>query len=70
MILYMYTAPGQGQTAPGGHNFDVNRKALSFNPFVASFKEISMKSDLIHFYDLIHIYSPGAGCIQPPGDKV
>ena len=22
------------------------------------------------FHDLIHVYSPGAGCIQPPGDKV
>ena len=40
MILYMYIAPGQGQTAPRGQNFDVNRKALSLYPFVASFKEI------------------------------
>ena len=38
MILYMYIAPGQGQTAPRGQNFDVNRKALSLYPFVASFK--------------------------------
>ena len=30
-----------GQTAPMGQNFDVNRKALSLFPFVASFKEIS-----------------------------
>ena len=30
-----------------------------------------MKSDLIHFFrDLIHVYSPRAGGIQPPGDKV
>ena len=27
----------------------VNRKALSLYPFVASFKEISLKSDFIHF---------------------
>ena len=62
----MYIAPGQGQ------NFDVNRKALSLYPFVASFKEISLKSDFIQFffYDLICVYSPGAGGIQPPGDKV
>ena len=26
----MYTAPAQEQTAPGGQNFDVNRKALHF----------------------------------------
>ena len=123
MILYMYIAPGQGQTAPRGQsfdvnrnllslhslvaslkkndfevwfytiffhdlihvyspeagaespmgqNFDVNRKALSLYPFVASFKEISLKSDFIQFvfHDLMHVYSPGAGGIQPPGDKV
>ena len=69
----MYIAPGQGQgqTAPWRQNLDVNRKALSLYPFVASFKEISLKSDFIHlFHDLIHVYSPRAGVIQPPGDKV
>ena len=68
----MYIAPGQGQTAPRGQNLDVNRKALSLYPFVASFKEISLKFDFIHFFfhDLIHVYSPRAGGIQPPGDKV
>ena len=25
----MYIAPGQGQTAPGGQDFDVNRKAFT-----------------------------------------
>ena len=60
----MYIAPGQGQTAPRGQNLNVNRKALSLYPFVASFKEISLKSDFIH------VYSPRAGGIQPPGDKV
>ena len=30
----MYIAPGQGQTAPRGQNFDVNRKALSLYPFI------------------------------------
>ena len=69
----MYIAPGQGQTAARGQNWDVNRKALSLYPFVASFKEISLKSDFfIHFFfhDLIHVNSPRAGGIQPPGDKV
>ena len=67
----MYIAPGQGQNLCRGQNFDVNRKALSLYPFVASFKEISLKSDFIQFlYDLIHVYSPGAGGIQPPWDKV
>ena len=69
-------ALGQGQTAPKGHNIDVNRKALSLYPFVASFIEISLKSDFklffffFFFHDLIHVYRPGAGGIQPPGDKV
>ena len=58
----MYTAPGQGQTAARGQNFEVNRKALSLYSLVASFKEISLKSDFIQFiHDLIHVYSPGAG---------
>ena len=69
--MYMYIAPGQGWTAPREQNFDVNRKALLLYPFVASFKEICLKSDFIHFFhDLICIYSPGAGGIQPPGVKV
>ena len=49
----MYIAPGQGQTAPRGQKFDVNRKALSLYLFVASFKETSMKSDFIHFFFII-----------------
>ena len=57
----MYIAPGKGQAAPRGQNFDVNGKALSPYPFAASFKEISLKSDFIgnFFLDLIHVYSPG-----------
>ena len=67
----MYIAPGQGQTAARVQKFDANRRALSLFPFVASFKEISFKSDLIQFFhELIHVYSPGAGGIQPSGDKV
>ena len=53
MIKYMFIAPGQGQTAPRGQNFDVNRKALSLYPFVASFKEMSLKSDFIQFFFMI-----------------
>ena len=39
MILYMYIALGQGQTAPRGQNFDVNRNVSSLHSFVASFKK-------------------------------
>ena len=50
MTEYMYIAPEQGQIAPRGHNFDVNRKALLLYPFVISFKEISLKSDFIQLF--------------------
>ena len=39
MILYMYIAPGQGQTAPRGQSFNVNRNVLSFHLIDASFKK-------------------------------
>ena len=70
MILHMYISPEQGQTTPWGQNFDVNRKALSLRPFVASFKKISLKSDFIYiFNDLIHVYSLRAGTVNPLGTK-
>ena len=47
-IIHVYS-PRAGPTAPRGQNCDVNRKALSFYPFVASFKAISLKFDFIHF---------------------
>ena len=50
MILYMYIAPGQGQTALRGQGFDVNRNVLLLHSFVASFKKMSMKSDFIQFF--------------------
>ena len=58
----MYIALGQEKTNPRGQNFDVNRKALiklsllkaliklSLYPFVASFKEISLKTDFIQCF--------------------
>ena len=50
MILYMYIAPGQRQTAPRGKSFDINRNVLSLHLFVASFKKMSLKSDFIQFF--------------------
>ena len=49
-FFHMYIAPEQGQTTLYGQNSDVNKKALSLCPFVASFKKISLKSDFIHIY--------------------
>ena len=65
----MYIVPVQGQTALRRQIFYVNREALSFYPFVASFKKISSLILYNFFHDLIHVYSPGAGGIQPPGTK-
>ena len=46
----MHIASGQGQTTLCGQNSDVNRKAFSLCPFVASFKQISLNSDFFHIY--------------------
>ena len=54
MFFHMYIVPGQGQTTLCGQNPDVNRKALSFCPFVASFKKISLKSDFIHNFSCFY----------------
>ena len=71
MILYMYIAPGQGQTAPRGQSFNVIRNVLSFHLFDASFKKKCLWSLILYnlFYDLIHVYSPGAGADSPQGTK-
>ena len=57
MILYMYIAPKQGLTTSWGRNFYVNRNILSLWSFIASQKEISLKSDFIHFFfhDFVHV---------------
>ena len=56
MFFHMYITPGQGQTNLCGQNPDVNRKALSLCPFVASFKKISLKSDCIHNVSCFYMY--------------
>ena len=60
-----YSSGAGGHTDPRGQSFDVNRKALSLSPFVASFKRISLKCDFIHF---CHI-APGQGAYSPQGIK-
>ena len=62
----MYIALGQGQTDPRGQSFDVNRNVLSFHSFVASFKK-GLQSLILYifFHDFLHVYSRGAGGIQP-----
>ena len=53
MILYMYTAPGQRQTAPSRQSFDVNRNVLSLHSFVASFKKCLWSLILYSFFFMI-----------------
>ena len=66
-FIHVYS-PRAGAYNPWGQNFDVNRKAFSLCPYVASFKMISSKSDFIHiFNDFIHVYSPGARAENPLG---
>ena len=66
----MCIVAGQGQTTICGQNSDVNRKALSLGPFVASFKKISLKSDFIHIFAcFIHVYSPGPAADNPLGSE-
>ena len=64
MILYMYRAPGQGQTAHRGQSFDVNRNVWSLHSCVAS-----LKKNVFEVYNLIHVYSPRAGADNPQGTK-
>ena len=45
-FIHVYS-PGQGQTAPRGQSFNVNRNVLSFHSFDASFKKMPLKSDFI-----------------------
>ena len=68
----MYIAPGQGQKAPRDQNCELTERPYHrLYPCVASLKEISLKSDFIQFFhDLIHVYSPVTGGIQPPGEKI
>ena len=67
----MYIALGQGQTAPRGQNFNVNRNVLSFHSFDASFQKNAFEVWILYkfSYDLIYVYSPGAGADSPQGTK-
>ena len=70
MFFHMYIDPGQGQTTLCGQNSDVNRKALSLCPFVASFKKCISSLILYIFMPVfIHVYSPGAGADNPLGSE-
>ena len=72
MILYMYIAPGQGQTAPRGQSFNVNRNVLSFHSFDASFQKNAFE---VWFYTICfmikYMYiAPGQGQTAPRGQNL
>ena len=70
MFFHMYIAPWQGQTILCGQNSEVNRKALSLCPFVASFKKYLWSLILYIFLPVfIHVYSPRAGADNPLGSE-
>ena len=75
MFFHKYITPGQGQTILCGQNPEVNRKALSLCPFVASFKKISLMSDFIHNFSCFYTYilcvyiAPGEGQTTPWGQN-
>ena len=57
MILYMYVAPGQGQTTPWGQNFDVNINSLSLCPFVASIKKNLFEVRFVYHFLCVFFFS-------------
>ena len=68
MILCMYIAPDQGQTAPGDKILMSTVMSCHFGHLLQ--KKISLKSDFMQFfYDIIHVYSRGAGADNPLGTK-
>ena len=71
MILYMYIAPGQGQTAPGETKSWCQHKCLVTSFICSKFQKnvFEVWFYTIFFHDLIHIYSPGAGADSPQGTK-
>ena len=68
MFFHMYIDPEQEQTT-SRQNPDVNRKALSLCPFVASLKKKYLWSLILYmiFQVFIHVYSPEAGADNPLG---
>ena len=70
MILYMYIAPGQGQTSPGDKIVMSTETSCHFGHLL----QVSKKSlwSLIlynYFHDFIHVYGPRAGADNPLGSK-
>ena len=62
---------GRGRQPPGDKNLMSTERPYHFTHLLQVSKK-SLWSLILYnfFHDLIHVYSPRAGVIQPPGDKV
>ena len=70
IILCMYIAPGQRQTAPRGQSFDTNKLSCHFIHSLQFWKKCLWSLILNNFFhDLIHAYSPRAGADRMPQTK-
>ena len=69
-LIHVYS-PRAGADIPQGTKFWCQQKCLVTSFICCNFqKKMSLKSDFIQFlYDLIHVYSPGAGADSPQGTK-
>ena len=68
-ILYLYS-PGAGVDNPLGTKLWCQQEHLVTSVICCKFKKISLKSDLIDFFMILHMYIPRERDRQPPGDKV
>ena len=66
MVLYMYIAPGQGQTTLGEKSWS-QQKGLITLPICCKLKKKSLWSLILYifFHVYIHSYSPGTGAKKP-----
>ena len=71
MILYMYIAPGQGQTVPGDKVL-VSTEMFCYFIHLLQVSNKCLRSRILYnvFHDLIHGYSPGAGADSPRGQNI
>ena len=52
----MYIAGGQGQTTPGDKILMSTETSCHFGHLLQDLKKISLKSDFIHFFMILHMY--------------
>ena len=66
----MYIAQGQGLTTLVDELMTSTGTSCHFGHLLLVLYHSDFINFFFDFYDLLHVYSPGAGGIQPLGDKV